>query len=204
MSKVTTTIHRALTLVSKAESQIAEKISSGLYVSTTVGSIGTPTDRSYKNKEELRRRIQSDTDAVESNLKLISALKVAIAIKNLETLVDFKGRQVSITELLAIRSTLQLRTRYAAELGTQIRLSNNIAEKANQEISAQVSNSNDENKALVEQQLQVSKGVNIITANDESAAEKLRKLREENDFLTNEIDAILSEVNIATTIEYEL
>lgn len=202
MSTNNITIHRALALIKKTEAILSDRIHNGIFVSTTVGTVNRPTDRSYKNLAELKAAIQSDTDTVDSGLALIVTLKRAIAAKNLETFVDFKGTQVSITELLAIRSTELLRSSYISNLASQINRANIAAEKASSAILAEMANLPAESKAEHMEQLQQINGVNIITATNESPATKLAKLREESQFLVDEVDIILSEINLSTVITY--
>lgn len=200
----TITIHRALTLISKSNDTINSKIGSGLFVSTTVGAINSPTDRSYKSVEELQKRIQSDTDSVEGTLNLIAKLKTAIAAKNLETFVEFQGKKISITELLAIKQNISQYRLYTSRLRKQINEANSQAASADQDILNQLTNVPESNKANALQQLKNVQSVNIITSNNESPASKLSRLEEWVDFLTNEIDVILSETNLSTVIEYEV
>lgn len=202
MSQNTTTIHRALGLIKKTEAIVSDRIHNGIFVGTTIGTVNRPSDRSYKNLTELKAAIQSDTDTVDSGLALIVTLKQAIAAKNLETFVDFKGTQVSITELLAIRTTEVLRSSYIQNLASQITRANLAADKASSEILTQLANVPAEAKSMHTEQLQSVMGINIITATNESPAAKLAKLREESQFLVDEVDTILSEINLSTTITY--
>ena len=57
----TISIHRALTIVAKANSSISTQIRSGLFIGTVIGASKRPSDRSFKTVEELQKRIQSDT-----------------------------------------------------------------------------------------------------------------------------------------------
>lgn len=200
----TISIHRALSLVKKAEAIASDKIHNGTFVGITTGSANVVKDRSYRNVQELRSGIQADTDTVESNINLIVKLKKAIAAKNLETMVDFKGNQVSVTELLAIRTTLILREQYVKNLNSQIARANLKAEEAERAINEQLSNADPSQKEATHAQLTSSMGVNIITASGQSAAEKLRQLREENQFLVDEVDLLLSETNLSTMIEVDM
>ena len=204
MTVQTITAHRALTLIAKAEESLNNKIRNGLYVSTVKGVTNRPTDRSYKNEAELRARIQSDTDAVESNLNLIVKLKTALSKKNLETFVDFKGTKTSITELLAIKTTLALRQTYANMLRNQISSANILAEKADEDIKNELANTDASAKINVQRDLQAHNGITIITHSTQSAATRLQQLLQENEFLQEEIDILLSETNLTTVLEYTL
>lgn len=151
--------------------------------STVQGVLRRPTDASFKTELELVTRIQSDTDKVESLLNLIKKLKAAVAAKNLETKVQFDGREVSVTELLAIKSTLSQRQQYLNTVRQQSQRSNLVAEKQQQENNRTVGSATGSDAATVLKQLEQLNAVEVITANKESAAMKIQRLQEQNEFL---------------------
>ena len=199
----TISIHRALTLISKSNETLSSAISRGMFVSTVQGVLRRPTDSSFKTELELVTRIQSDTDKVESLLNLIAKLKAAVAAKNLETKVQFDGREVSVTELLAIKSTLSQRQQYLNTVRQQSQRSNLVAEKQQQENNRTVGSATGTDAATVLKQLEQLNAVEIITANKESAAMKIQRLQEQNEFLVNELDYTLSEINLSTYIDID-
>ena len=199
----TISIHRALTLISKSNETLSSAISRGMFVSTVQGVLRRPTDASFKTELELVTRIQSDTDKVESLLNLIAKLKAAVAAKNLETKVQFDGREVSVTELLAIKSTLSQRQQYLNTVRQQSQRSNLVAEKQQQENNRTVGSATGTDAATVLKQLEQLNAVEVITANKESAAMKIQRLQEQNEFLVNELDYTLSEINLSTYIDID-
>lgn len=199
----TISIHRALTLIAKSNETLAEAIARGVFVSTVQGVLRRPTDSSFKTELELVTRIQSDTDKVESLLNLIAKLKAAVASKNLETKVQFDGREVSVTELLAIKSTLSQRQQYLNTVRQQSQRSNLVAEKQQQENNRTVGSATGADAATVLKQLEQLNAVEVITANKESAAMKIQRLQEQNEFLVNELDYTLSEINLSTYIDID-
>ena len=199
----TISIHRALTLISKSNETLSSAISRGTFVSTVQGVLRRPTDASFKTELELVTRIQSDTDKVESLLNLIAKLKAAVAAKNLETKVQFDGREVSVTELLAIKSTLSQRQQYLNTVRQQSQRSNLVAEKQQQENNRTVGSATGADAATVLKQLEQLNAVEVITANKESAAMKIQRLQEQNEFLVNELDYTLSEINLSTYIDID-
>lgn len=199
----TISIHRALTLISKSNETLSSAISRGMFVSTVQGVLRRPTDASFKTELELVTRIQSDTDKVESLLNLIAKLKAAVAAKNLETKVQFDGREVSVTELLAIKSTLSQRQQYLNTVRQQSQRSNLVAEKQQQENNRTVGSATGSDAATVLKQLEQLNAVEVITANKESAAMKIQRLQEQNEFLVNELDYTLSEINLSTYIDID-
>ena len=199
----TISIHRALTLISKSNETLAVAIARGTFVSTVQGVLRRPTDSSFKTELELVTRIQSDTDKVESLLNLIAKLKAAVASKNLETKVQFDGREVSVTELLAIKSTLSQRQQYLNAVRQQSQRANLVAEKQQQENNRTVGSATGSDAATVLKQLEQLNAVEVITANKESAAMKIQRLQEQNEFLVNELDYTLSEINLSTYIDID-
>jgi DNA repair exonuclease SbcCD nuclease subunit len=199
----TISIHRALTLISKSNETLAVAIARGTFVSTVQGVLRRPTDSSFKTELELVTRIQSDTDKVESLLNLIAKLKAAVASKNLETKVQFDGREVSITELLAIKATLSQRQQYLNAVRQQSQRANLVAEKQQQENNRTVGSATGADAATVLKQLEQLNAVEVITANKESAAMKIQRLQEQNEFLVNELDYTLSEINLSTYIDID-
>lgn len=199
----TISIHRALTLISKSNETLSSAISRGMFVSTVQGVLRRPTDASFKTELELVTRIQSDTDKVESLLNLIAKLKAAVAAKNLETKVQFDGREVSITELLAIKATLSQRQQYLNAVRQQSQRANLVAEKQQQENNRTVGSATGADAATVLKQLEQLNAVEVITANKESAAMKIQRLQEQNEFLVNELDYTLSEINLSTYIDID-
>ena len=199
----TISIHRALTLISKSNETLAVAIARGTFVSTVQGVLRRPTDSSFKTELELVTRIQSDTDKVESLLNLIAKLKAAVASKNLETKVQFDGREVSITELLAIKATLSQRQQYLNAVRQQSQRANLVAEKQQQENNRTIGSATGADAATVLKQLEQLNAVEVITANKESAAMKIQRLQEQNEFLVNELDYTLSEINLSTYIDID-
>ena len=203
MARATISIHRALTLISKSNETLSSAISRGTFVSTVQGVLRRPTDSSFKTELELVTRIQSDTDKVESLLNLIAKLKAAVASKNLETKVQFDGREVSITELLAIKATLSQRQQYLNAVRQQSQRANLVAEKQQQENNRTVGSATGADAATVLKQLEQLNAVEVITANKESAAMKIQRLQEQNEFLVNELDYTLSKINLSTYIDID-
>lgn len=204
MTTQSISIHRALTLINKTQDRLNVLIQTGTFVSTVQGTERRPQDRSFKTVTELENRIQSDTDSLESALSLIPKLKTAIAAKNLETVVDFKGAKVSITELLGIKSLIDYRRNYLAHLRNQSNKAQNAAEKAQQEVIKQLEQIDPSVKDTVRQNLEKVHLVELVSGTKESVAQKIDRITKENDFLENEIDIVLSETNLQTLIEVDM
>ena len=55
----------------------------------------------------------------------------------------------------------------------------------------------------MQKQLEQLNGVEVITGGKASAAEAIARLQEQNEFLINELDYTLSEINLSTTIDID-
>jgi len=199
-------IHRALNLIKTSTEELETKVSrTGIFVSSVAGEAKVPTDKSFRTFSDLEKRIQADTDFVHSKLNLIVRLKTAIQKKNLETFVSFNGKQVSITELLAIKTTLDIRSSYLSTLSTQSNRAQGVAETAQTSIMQQLEKVEAHNRESVMKSLNSLQKVSIISASgNKSVADRIEDLRNEVIFLRNEIDILLSETNISTLVEVEM
>ncbi len=194
----TISIHRALSLINKSNDKINSLIRNGVFVGTVQGSSKRPTDRTFKTVDELKQRIQSDTDKVNASFDLVAKLKTAIAAKNLETKVQFGGKEYFITEVLAIKTQLSNRKQFLQKLRMQAQEANSKVEQAHKEILAVAERlgSNESERT----NLEAMNGINIINYNDTSIATVIQNLQDENEFLEKEIDFVLSEINVSTMI----
>lgn len=199
-------IHRALNLIKTSTEDLETKVNSnGIFVSSISGDAKVPTDKTFRVFSDLERRIQADTDFVESKLNLIVNLKTAIQKKNLETFVSFNGKQVSITELLAIKTTLDIRMSYLNALVAQSTRAQSVADTAQTTIMQQLEKVEFHSRDAVLKNLNSLQKVSVISAaSNKSVAERIEDLRNEVNFLRNEIDIILSETNISTLIDVEM
>ncbi len=199
-------IHRALNLIKTSTEDLETKVTcNGIFVSSISGDAKVPTDKTFRVFSDLERRIQADTDFVESKLNLIVNLKTAIQKKNLETFVSFNGKQVSITELLAIKTTLDIRMSYLSALVAQSTRAQGVADTAQTTIMQQLEKVEFHNRDAVLKNLNSLQKVSVISAaSNKSVAERIEDLRNEVNFLRNEIDIILSETNISTLIEVDM
>ena len=76
-------------------------------------------------------------------------------------------------------------------------------EKQQQENNRTVGSATGADAATVLKQLEQLNAVEVITANKESAAMKIQRLQEQNEFLVNELDYTLSEINLSTYIDID-
>lgn len=196
------TVNRALTLLEKGLDQIQHSVSTGVFIASATPF--RPVSSDFKTIEELKTRIQSDTDKVEMTFESFASLKEAIAKSNLETKVMFQGKEVSIVRLLAIKLTLKERSQYLRQLKLQSTKVNLDVEKGKASMEAQVSNAEANQKASLLKELEKTQMVSAITAGGKSPAEIIKALEEEIHFLSHEVDMVLSDSNLETKIEIDL
>ena len=203
MAKIS--IHRALTLLKKHHQSLQEVANNGIFLGTISNSKKTPTLNGFRTVDELKNRITSDTDKVNTLLVTIPKIKEAISKANLETIISFNGRNVSITELLAIKDTVSSRKDYLRSLRSQMNRVNLQVELIDKEISSKLVGLTDpEAIKQVRDTLQSVDGVSLITANDISPEMFIKQLEDELNFLEYELDVTLSETNLSTFIEIDL
>ena len=194
-------VHRALTIIKKTMADLPGLARSGIFISTTTGNKKQPTDRSFKNEEELKRRIQADTDSFNSKLDLVVNLKKAVAESNLKTIVSFNGEEYTITELLAIKETMAVRSTFLLNLRHQMQTANNQSSEAVTKIQTLAKDSPVDSLQETLNTFTSLYGVNIISADTKlSPAEYVAKQIQEHESFSNELDIVLSESNIKTMI----
>lgn len=202
---ITITIHRALDLIKKKQQQINKLNSNGLFVSSVKGSNETPTRPGFSTKEELLKRLQSDQDLFTTNIRDISVIKTTIAAKNLETKVSFLGKEVSITELLAIKQTKDLLRSHIISVRNQLTQQSRLISETESEIYSQVSKVDKSSAQDQEKLIRALTEIKLVTANPTLSPEAyLQALDEQEAFLNDEVDSLLSETNINTTIEVDI
>ena len=118
--------------------------------------------------------------------------------KNLETFVNFDNRQVSVTELLAIKQQLVHRKLLLSKLRSQAQEANVKVEENQRQIQTNIEKTN--GSLQDRQALELLNAVSIISYNDTSVASTIQTLQEQNEYLEKEVDFALSEINIATFI----
>lgn len=197
-------IHRALALITKSQELISEKTSNGVFAGLVVGEPARSHNPIYKSVNELKEKIQSDTDSVEGNIELILKLKEAIARSNLETKVVFLGKEQSINRLLSLK--VQIKD-FQSYLG-RLRSLSNVFQKA--VIDKDSQNEAEANKSepslKVEHLASLTKvsGLKIITENNNlSLNQKIEKIEQLINTVNYDLDTILAENNLKTMIEIE-
>ena len=197
-------IHRALALITKSQELISEKTSNGVFAGLVVGEPARSHNPIYKSVNELKEKIQSDTDSVEGNIELILKLKEAIARSNLETKVVFLGKEQSINRLLSLK--VQIKD-FQSYLG-RLRSLSNVFQKA--VIDKDSQNEAEANKSepslKVEHLASLTKvsGLKIITENNNlSLNQKIEKIEQLINTVNYDLDTILAENNLQTMIEIE-
>lgn len=195
------TVNRALTLIEKGFSQIQHATSTGVFIASVTPI--RPISADFKTNDELKARIQSDTDKVEAAFDKFMKLKEAVAESNLKTKVMFQGKETTIVGILAQKLLLQERKNYLSCLKMQARKVNSDVEKGKQSIEAQISSLESDAKVAMFKELSKTQEVTALTAGNKSPAEIIKTMEDEINFLENELDMVLSDSNLATKIEVD-
>lgn len=205
MSTQSISIHSALQLIKKHKKRVENSRQVSL-ISIVQGEAQKPRAKGYKTKEELQKTLQSNYDYFYGSLDAIAVLKEKIAESNLKTTVNYLGEQVSITKVLAIKETLNDRKLRYNNLRKQLQDYEKIVNEDNSKEQTLIASTEDSNqRASREEQFIRFNELKIISYSDNiSASQLVEKLAKELETLEFEIDTILSESNIGTTIEIPL
>ena len=204
-------VTRALVELKTLQDRINREIQSGTFIARLVGQdtyqnvadkIGTVTAVSEK--------IKGSYQSVEALISRRQKIKSAIILSNANTKVSLMGTEMTVAEAIELKSTVQFRQYYLNTLRTQY-----------SQVTNQIATKNAELEKVIEQLLTTSYGsdktkidadtVKAIadpqrkqkqsSALDPVGIEaKIKKLEEEIEVLTSEIDFVLSESNAKTVI----
>ena len=208
----TITITRALSKVKILTSQIQEDAKQNLFI-TTVPNNMIDSESHIK----LVQTLVSNHASLESKLSQIIKLKKLIAESNLNTTVNISGKEVTVTEALAMKDSYGIYEIFHSTLRKQYMKANNEVSLSNERINAAVVSNNsdissssdiksedlEKRLAINTKQLQDNMGIKIISGahgSPETYIEDIKKVY--NDFVS-EIDYVLSEHNSTTFIEVE-
>lgn len=202
-------IHRALTLIKNTEGSLPSLINSSTYVGVVQGvNEKIPVNKVYKTYDQLVSMLQSSFDKTTASFDNIVKLKLAIQKSNLETKVIFFDKEVSITELLAIKSTLTHRRQFINALKNQVKKASEVIHAEKQRIDSAFKFGDSTTSQVFKEQSQVLydlQGLHLTTGvKNVNIAEFIEKMEAECNYLDQELDYKLSESNIITMIEVDL
>lgn len=197
----TLTIHRSLELIKKHTKKVKDSKQSEL-VATVKGKEQAPQSKEFKSKSELQTYLQGNFDSFFGSLELIAQLKEKISQSNLETKVNYLGKEVSITKLLAIKETLDIRKERLASLRYRLKDISNTIQTNNERYQLELNKI--ENAEIVKSRTKdffEYEELSIITGKDSvSPTQLVEALILEVETLEYEVNSLLSESNIKTTI----
>lgn len=208
----TITITRALSKVKILTSQIQEDAKQNLFITTVPNNM-----IDSESHTKLVQTLVSNHVSLESKLSQIVKLKKLIAESNLNTTVNISGKEVTVTEALAMKDSYGIYEIFHLTLRKQYMKANNEVSLSNERINAAVVSNNsdissssdikseelEKRLAINTKQLQDNMGIKIISGahgSPENYIEDIKKVY--NDFVS-EIDYVLSEHNSTTFIEVE-
>lgn len=200
----TITIHRALELIKKHTKKVEDSKKADL-IAIVKGSTKVPQSKAFKSKEELQIYLQGNQDSFFVSLELIAQLKEKIAQSNLETKVNYLGKEVSITKLLAIKETLTLRKQRLAYLRSQLATITDKVQTTNDKVLQDINALASEDSVKSRKDtFTMYDELSLITSKDGvSPAKLVEDLALEVETLGYEVNSLLSESNIKTEIDIE-
>ena len=215
-TKTSYTLTRALSTLKTLDTQIASYFASNnrVLVSVLQGDIER-TSFPGLTKEELKTRIQADTDAIENLLERRRLLKSAIVTKNATTKLTIGGKEYTIAEAIELKKLVpmkeavlkQYRLQYASASKTVADSEVKLEARKTELIKAQtIENATPEDLEKTRKFVsdQVERDYRVKLYDPLNLADRIVKLEEEIQTIRSELDFKLSELNASTTLEVDL
>lgn len=212
MSKEKMTIHRSLAELKLIDSKIEKAIS--IIEPTGVMQIGKPVNNFYKKEDfeaDVKSKFQSVQDLIDRKHKIKSAIVKANSVTN----VEISGVQMTIADAINFRTVINFKKNLIATL---IKKHNAVKSKAiveNEKINTislenakimigkqgddKVKATDADVRAIIEPFIKRNEYLLVDPLNVEDLIEKLQK---EVDGFELEVDAVLSEINAITILEF--
>lgn len=211
MTEKTISITRALVELKRLNDRISTAISSGKFVSRTIGKNSfQKVVGSNESVEQTKSKIQASFDSVEALINERQKIKSQIVLSNANTKVKVLGKEITVAEAIELKGTVQFRTQYLNTLRIQLLSENKEVEKANVGLEVLIDSlmntiyGADKSKidatilANVANPQRDQKEVALLDPQGISA--RIKQVEEDISNLSSELDFTLSESNAKTTI----
>lgn len=208
-------VTRALAELKKLDEKIDRAISSGTFVSVTVGR--DSNKKVYQNQnsvESVVREIQGSFDQVEQLMSNREKIKAAIVLSNAITKVKISGRELSVAEAIELKRSISSKQNLVAKLklsyGHFTRIVENLNLQMEQSIDVSLNNIYGNEKGKVESSMYAAVAEpqraqkEAALLDPKGIVSVIKKLEDEITDVHSELDFILSESNASTIIEVEL
>lgn len=206
----TITITRALSKIKILTDRVTDDIKNNVFITTVPNSM-----LGSEEHTKLVKNLTSSHTSLEDKIKEIVNLKRLIAESNLNSYLEVAGKQVSVTEALAMKDTMGFYNSFFLSLRKQNNKASEEVINTNMRIEQAISgntsdissNSDIKNEdlekrlALNAKQLQDSMGIKIVSATTETPDQLIESVKDYYNDFVSEIDYLLSEHNAVTTIE---
>ena len=206
------TITRALSKVKILTSQIQDDVKQNLFITTVPNNM-----IDSESHTKLVQTLVNNKISLESKLSQIINLKKLIAESNLNTTVNISGKEVTVTEALAMKETYGIYEIFHTVLRKQYMKANNEVSLSNERINSAVASNNsdissssdinneelEKRLAINAKQLQDSMGIKVISGAYGSPEDYIEDIKKAYNDFVSEIDYVLSEHNSTTFIEVE-
>ena len=212
----TMSVTRALVELKTLNDKINRAIVGGVYVGLQTGTgdkskfSNSSLNGQFASRVEAESKIKGSFDSVESLVNRRQAIKSAIILSNAKTQVSFGGKTITVAEAIELKSTVEFRRSFLANLQSQLNYANGNMVQKNAALEAKIdklletsygSEKTKVDAAVVEAISKPQRDTNGVSLFDPlDIQSKIDSQRELLDQLESELDFTLSESNARTTI----
>lgn len=211
-SKEKMNVTRALGELKRLDDRIARATNDGIFVGVAIGSNESATVYGRAGSvAAATTKIQSDYDSLKSDMDKRVKIKSAIVKSNAQTLVDFRGTQLTVADAIELRGSVGYKRQLLVAMQCQLSRAIAVINTQNQEISAKVERQTtgllSGDKTKVDSSLIASVTDAVNKASKPSLIDPLNieraisNLSDEVEAIDSELDYILSTSNAKTEIE---
>lgn len=207
-------VTRAITQLKTLKNQIKKQTSEADYFGVQKGTKLTYPSSAIK-PEDFEKETLSEVQSIEALIRRAQEIKFAIDRSNFVTKIKIGGKEVTVTEALAMKSLIDLKKNFYNELMLKYNYAKNAVEQAERDnqkkiddmVSAEMQREKEkytisEKENIIKRHTETVEATNKITLLDPAKCqEKIKSLKEELDTFGMELDYALSESNATTLIE---
>lgn len=202
------TLHRALAELKMLDKKISRKTLNLVTVGSKKGQedkVGTQT------LEEFNRSAVADLQSVQALIERKNTIKSAIVVANSNTKVKIGETEMSISDAITMKATISLKENLVSKLKKELKGQLAVVERHNAQVDANAlqlvkaaldgeSETNSEAALAISKPYKESNSFSLV---DPVGIEEIIKvLEDEVEVFKMEVDAVLSEANATTVIEF--
>jgi hypothetical protein len=215
MAKQTISVTRALVELKRLDDRIAKAIMGGVFVGRIIGrDANAKVAESNETVAAVTSKIQGSFDKVSALIANRAAIKSALVLSNAQTQVQVIGKAMTVAEAIELKSTVAFRQTFMDRMRVQQSNAREAIERANAQLDTEIETSintlygADRTKIdaeTIKSVLDIKKSQKEQSLLDPARIEsKIEAVEADILNLTSELDFVLSESNVRTSIEVEL